>query len=133
MGAAFYIVLDNKDPGFDTFVNGKFLSIDNARLERAARLLGLRLLGEYVSANPEEALAELQDLGGDPDGVELPAEQWFDCDEGLAWVSRVAEYVKAHPNEMKNADGVLSDLDEYRRVFEQAKAIGARWHLGVDY
>lgn len=49
MSAAFFIVLDREDPGFDTMVNGKFLAQDAKRLEKIAKLLGLRSLEEYVS------------------------------------------------------------------------------------
>jgi hypothetical protein len=28
---------------------------------------------------------------------------------------------------------VLEDLAEYERVLTQAKAIGAKWHLSVDF
>jgi hypothetical protein len=66
MGAAYFIVLDQKDPGFDTMVNGKSLSKEAKRLERIAKSLGVRALDDYVSYSPEEARAIMEDLGSDP-------------------------------------------------------------------
>jgi hypothetical protein len=136
MSAAYFIVLDREDPGFDTMVNGKFLSRDDKRLEKVAKSLGIRPLGEFISVSPEEARALMEDLGTDPDefeGMELPEQTWYGAQEGLDWVRRVSEYLRANPSAVKNAEGVLADLEEYRSVLEQAKAVGAKWNLGVDF
>jgi hypothetical protein len=136
MSAAFFIVLDRNDPGFDVMVNGKFLARDAGRLEKIARALGLRSLEEYVSYSPEEAREMMAGLGTDPDeiaGMELPEPKWYDSREGLDWVSKVGAHVRANPSSVRNAKGVLADLEEYRVVFEQARAIGARWNLQVDF
>jgi hypothetical protein len=58
MSAAYSIMLDRQDPGFDVMVNWKLLSRDDGRLEKFAKSLGLRPLGEFDSYSPEE----------DPDG-----------------------------------------------------------------
>jgi hypothetical protein len=136
MSAAFFIVLDREDPGFDTMVNGKFLSQDAKRLEKIAKSLGMRPLEAYVSYSPEEARAMMEDMGTDPneiEGMELPEQKWYDPQDGLDWVSEVSAHVRANPSSVKNAKGVLADLDEYRTVFEQAKSIKARWNLQVDF
>jgi hypothetical protein len=136
MSAAFFIVLDQKAPGFDTMVNGKFLSQDAKRLEKIAKSLGLRPLEEYVSYSPEEAQAMMEDMGTDPDEIEgmaLPEQKWYDPKEGLDWVSKVSAHVQANPSSVKNPKGVLVDLEEYRTVFEQANGVGARWNLQVDF
>jgi hypothetical protein len=136
MSAAFFIVLDREDPGFDTTVNGKFLSQDAKRLGKVAELLGIRSLEEYVSYSPEEARAMMEEMGTDPDeieGLELPEQKWYDPQEGLDWVSQVCQHIQANPSHVKNAKGVLEDLEQYRGVLEQAKAVGARWNLQVDF
>lgn len=136
MSAAFFIVLDQEDPGFDTMVNGKFLSRDAKRLETIAKSLGLRPLEEYVSYSPEETRAMMEDLGTDPDeveGMELPEQQWYEPQEGLDWVEMICAHVRANPSSVQNSEGVLADLEEYRTVLEQAKKIRARWNLQVDF
>ena len=136
MSAAFFIVLDREEPGFDTFVNGKSLAKDYETLEMVAGSLGLRPLGEYISYSPEEAREMMEELGTDPDeieGMELPEKRWYDPQEGLDWVQKVCAHLEANPSAVKNTEGVLADLEEYRNVLEQAKAAGARWCLQGDF
>jgi hypothetical protein len=136
MSAAFFIVLDRENPGFDTMVNGKFLSQDSKRLEKVANSLGIRPLEEYVSYSPEEARAMMEDFGSSPEeiaAVKLPEQQWFDAQEGLDFVAMLSKHIKANPKEVRNAKGVLADLQEYKEVFEKARAVGARWNLQVDF
>ena len=136
MSAAFFIVLDQKNPDFDTVVNGKFLSQEARPLAKIARSLGIRPLEEYVSYTPEEAREMMEELGddaGEIEGTELPEQKWYQSEEGLDWVSQVSTHIRANPSAVRNAEGVLADLHEYRAVFERAKAIGARWNLQVDF
>lgn len=136
MSAAFFIVLDRSDPGFDTMVNGKFLSKEVDRLEKIAKSLGICPLEEFVSYSPDEAQAMMADMGTDPgdiEGMELPEQKWYDPQEGLDWVDRVSAHIRSNPTSVKNAQGVLADLDEYRKVLSQAKQVGAKWNLQVDF
>ena len=136
MSAAFFIVLDLENPGFDAMVNGKFLAQDAKRLEKIAKSLGIRPLEDYVSYSPEEARAMMEDLGTDPDEIEnleLPEQKWYDPQEGLDLVSKLAAHVQANESAVKNAKGVLSDFDEFKAVLENAKSTGVRWSLQVDY
>ena len=136
MGGAFFIVLDREDPGFDTMVNGKFLSQNATQLEKIARSLGVPPLEEYVSYSPEQARGMMEDLGTDPleiEGMELPEQKWYEPHEGLDWVSKVSAQVRADPSSVRNSEGVLADLDEYRTVFDRARSIKARWNLRIDF
>jgi hypothetical protein len=128
LGAAYFIVLNNPDPGFDTFVNGKAISRDTQGLPKLAKSLGLRALEAYFSMSPEDP--EAFDI--DADLPEIP-ERWFDAEEGLAWVGELREAIEAAPKAVKNAEVVLSDLVEFERVFSQARAIGAKWHFSIDF
>src|SRR5262249_15592616 len=126
MSAAFFIVLDQEDPGFDTTVNGKNLSQNSNRLERIAKGLGIRPLEDYISYSPDEARAMMEDLGADSETInatELPQEQWYDPQEGLDLVARLTDHVRANPTTVRNTKGVLADLQEYKELFEQAKGI----------
>lgn len=136
MSAAFFIVLDQEDPGFETMVNGQFLSSESARLEKIARSLGLPPLEEFVSVSPDEARAMMEDMGTDPDEImemELPDQKWYEPKEGLEWIGKVSGHIGANPSAVKNVKGVLAELDEYRVVLEQAQSIKARWNLQVDF
>jgi hypothetical protein len=78
----------------------------------------------------------MEDLGADAqeaDATDLPEQQWFDPQEGLELVAKLADHIRAKPSVVRNADGVLSDLREYEELLEKAKAIGARWNLQVDF
>jgi hypothetical protein len=136
MSTAYFIVLDREQPGFDTMVNGKFLAQDSRKLEKIARSLHLRALEDFVSYSPDEAVAMMEDFGADLDGIdaaELPVQQWFDAADGLALLEKLAGHVQANPTAVKNAQGVLSDLQEFQEILAKAKAIGARWNLQVDF
>jgi hypothetical protein len=136
MSAAYFIVLDNSDPGFDTMVNGKFLSRNAKQLEKIAQSLAIRTLDDFISYSPDEARAMMENLGSDPAEIakmELPEQKWFDPQEGLELVGKMAAHVQKNPSAVKNPKGVLADLGEYQVVLEKAKAIGARWNLQVDF
>ena len=136
MSTAFFIVLDNKAPGFETFVNGKSLAKDSEGLDKIAEALGIRLLDEFVSYSPEEARAMMEEMGGDPveiEAIKLPDQTWYDPEEGLTWVRQMITHLQAAPSAVKHPEGVLEDLQEYQAVLEQAKAVGAKWNLQVDF
>ncbi len=132
MGSAYFITLDNPDPGFDPFVNGKAIAREAEGLSELAVSVGLKAPDAYVSLGTEEAAAMADEFGFGGE-MPVPAELWFEADEGLAWVARLQEHVKSNPKLLRNADAVLADLDEYERVLSQAKNVGARWHLAVDF
>jgi hypothetical protein len=132
LGAAYFIVLDNANPGFDTFVNGKAIVRDAQRLSKLAKSLGLRAPEEYFAMSAEDAEAIADDFDLDAE-VSAPPEQWFDPEEGLAWVANLRGAIESNPAAMKDDKGVLSDLAEFERVFSQAKAIGAKWHFSIDF
>ena len=121
MGVACFIVLDAEDPGFDAFVNGKAIARDADALNRIAGQLGLKGFDSYLS----------QDLS-EFDVPETGAE-WFTADEGLHWAHTLKDYIARHPDAVGSADGIIADLDEYLRVFDEARTRGLRWHFEIDY
>lgn len=134
MGAAYYIVLDNADPGFDAFVNGKAIASDVRSLSKIASSLGLKTPDDYFSLGGDEAASVAEEFGVElDDGFEQPAEEWYEADEGIEWARHLRSYLESHPESVKDAAAVLADLEEYEQVLLQAKGIGAKWHLGVDY
>ena len=128
MGVAYYIVLDNAAPGFDTFVNGKALAHESERLDAISKKLGIRTFEDFLSISA----ADLEGMLGDD--VEIPEQdvKWFSADEGLSFVQKLLQYIRANPSSIANSQNVLEDLEEYAALFQKAKGIGARWHLTLD-
>ncbi|WP_146395936.1 hypothetical protein [Pseudobythopirellula maris] len=144
MGAAYFIVLNSDDPGFDTTVDGKALSRHSARINAIATKLGFKSLDEHCSQSPEDArammagLMELED-GDDlpPDSEEtlanMPPEEWYDADHGIDYAKQIADYIRQNPESVKDVDAVLYDLDSMLTVLAQAKERELKWHLQVDF
>ena len=133
MGVAYFIVLDNNQPGFDTLVGGKGLAKESDRLVGPLKSAGLRPLNDFLSYSPEEIEAMREEFGTEETPDWYKGEQWFDAKEGIEWVRSVRELIQSGKAVVKNGDLVASDLDEYETVLRQADAIGARWHLSIDY
>ena len=132
MGAAYFIVLDNPDLGFDPFVNGKAISRDADRLSAVASSLGLKTPDEYFSISADDAASMAAEFDIPADVPAPPPEEWYDADEGLAWVARLRAHLQSNPNAVNDSAAVLADLQEYERVLTQAKSAGAKWHLSID-
>lgn len=128
MGVALYIVLDNEDPGFDPFVNGKAIAKETKGLDAISKKLGISKFDDFISMSSDD-LAEFLD-----DDAELPEQdvKWFTADEGLAFVAALTSYIRSNPASVKNQADLLEDLTEYTEVFGKAKAVGAKWHLNID-
>ena len=117
MGAALYIVLERQIEGFNPFVNGKELSQEEEELAANARDLGVTPLMDFYSTSEEEA---------EEFGFEAAPEAWFTAEQGLATVNALLAHVQ-------DKSAVVSDLQEFARVLEEARRHQVRWHLGVDY
>jgi hypothetical protein len=100
MGTAYFIVLEEKIPGLDTFMNGKSLARHIGPLDKAARALGVRPPSKFFSADPNQMSDFLEDHGLKRDRESLPALQQFTPEEGLTTVRALL----AHP--VSQIDGV---------------------------
>ena len=126
MGVAYFIVLDRKNPGFDTSVNGKAVARETKAISKITKKLNLPDIHDLTSF---AALAAQFDV--DPD---LPAaqEKWFDAAEGLQWVRAVHESIAKHPRSAKNSAAVLEDLDRFEEVLANVQRVRAKWHFEMD-
>lgn len=111
---------------------GKAFAREAKRLSKIASSLGLKAPEDYASISSDEAAAMAEDFDLDEE-VQAPPEQWFDADEGLAWISQLRAHIESDRKSVKDPDSVLADLAEYERVLTQAKPIGAKWHFSVDF
>ena len=128
MSVAFYIVLDNEEPGFETVVNGKALALESKKLDAISQSLGVPTFEDFISMSADD-IADM--LGDDIDILEQDI-KWFTADEGIVFIKTMADHIRANPMVVKNPKAILYDLEEYAEIFEKAKGIGARWHLNLD-
>ncbi|MFN3985450.1 MAG: hypothetical protein ACK4KV_08165 [Rhodocyclaceae bacterium] len=128
MSVAYYIVLDNDNPGFDTFINGKYLAHEDG-LNELCKHLGLKTLDDFLVMSDDD-ISDL--LGEDIELPEQEGQKWYSPDEGIAWATALANHIKANPSSVANPQGCLEDLAEYTDILERARKIDARWHLDLD-
>jgi hypothetical protein len=135
MGAALYVVLNTKDPGFDTFMNGKALSCNEDNLAALARKLGVTPLMEFFSADASELADFAMEAGMEEQDLPAVSAQasWFDPDEGLRTARALISELQGNPVALQQLDLVIADLKDSLRILEEAKRRGLRWHLAVDF
>ncbi|MBR7800121.1 hypothetical protein [Undibacterium fentianense] len=109
MSLAHFISLQNKDPGFDTFVNGKAIAHASDALERIAE---------------QEQVTSIMSFYG---------KKWYEADQGLQTVRALMEYLKTNPTAVEDADEVIEDLKEWEDVLLKAKTAGIKWKMKIDY
>lgn len=140
MSLAMYIVLDDPEPGFDTFVDGKALASAADELNALCEEEGLVTLDTFVGQSESEMGAfaqedrDINEDDGDPwDQDSSDAEtDWWDAAEGVAWLHAVMELVEENPDALEDADGVLADMGDFLHVLEKAQAARLRWHFAWD-
>lgn len=121
MSTAYFIVLDQDDPDFDSFVDGKMLTQQLGAVNKVANTLGLKQFEDY-------AFQDLSEFGG-PD---LEPE-WFGATEGVKWASAILQQLRDDPGAVKDVEAVIEDLEEYVRVFKEAEKRDLKWHLELDF
>ena len=126
MGVAYFILLDNPDPGFDTFVNGKGFARALIDIHPITEQLGLPGIDDFTG---------FTDLGDEfevPEAEREKDDPWFEPQEGLRWLAGVRRHIETHPDAVNEPDEVLADLAEYEQVLRKADAIGAKWRFEMD-
>ena len=132
MSAAYFVVLEDPDPGFKTFVNGAAVAKAAPNLNRIARMLEVRQIEEFVSQDLTEYFDEDEEEDFHANVAE-PHTVWYDASEGLDWATKIAAYVKENPDDVHDANSVLEDLSEYEELFRNASEAGIRFHIEVDF
>ena len=132
MGTAIYIVTQKEIEDLDTFVNGKAIGkASDKAMFKICREIGQPSLYDFVSQDPEELREMIEESGADvPEN--LPDEMWFQPDEGKKFVTELLKYFHANSKAMKNVEGLIEDLDEYERIFDELQVRGVKWHFAVD-
>jgi hypothetical protein len=130
-----YIVVEGEDPGFDIFVNGRFLARYESAVERLALELGVKPLLEFFSADEGSMALLIEEGAGNPELLSrLPPPQWYDPGDGLRTVSVLVRSLHDDPQQL-GSEGtmVLGELLEYETVLRKAADRGLRWHLAVSW
>ena len=130
-----YIVVEGDDPGYDIFVNGRFLARNEDALERLALRLGVRPLIEFFSADENSMALLIEEGAGNADLLRrLPPPQWYLATDGLTTVTALLAALREEPQQL-GTDGtrVLAELEEYHRVLQKTSDRGLRWHLAVSF
>jgi hypothetical protein len=73
------------------------------------------------------------EASGVPEGLEIPAEQWFEPAEGLMTVRGLLNHLRADPSGVRNIERVISDLEATEQVLVAAADQGVCFHLAVDF
>ncbi|MFZ6756729.1 hypothetical protein ACO0K9_05870 [Undibacterium sp. Ji50W] len=131
MSVAYYIVLDNDEPGFDSFVNGKAIAHAIEELDTLCEQADLPRLESFMGQSAED----MADMLGEE--IDLPEDDaaplvWHTADAGIAYIEAVIYAIDNMQHGLQASDEVLEDLEEYRRVLEQAKEVDAKWYLALD-
>jgi hypothetical protein len=126
MGVAYFIALDREDPGFDTFVSGKTIARARDEICAITEQLGLKSIDDLTS------FGELDEQFDVPEDLRESEEPWFEPAQGIDWVDALRRHIEANPTSVKQPDRLLDELNQYRRVFQDAAKIGAKWHFQMD-
>ena len=134
MGAALYIALESPVPGLDNVVDGKALSRAEGDLTVLARQLGVRPLMDFFSMSVEEfeAMAEEHNPLAGLTNVAPHEEEWFPTAEGLTTIRALITHLQANPRAFVGVL-LLSELEDFAYILDEAGKHGIRWHLCVDY
>ncbi len=144
MGAAYFVVVDSDDPGFDITIDGKGLSKHSRQVNKVAQGLGFKPLEAHCSISMDQARDQMMDMMGVDDVSALPAEmeeslakmppeEWFEAAYGLEYAHQMGDYIRSNPACVKDAGAVLGDLDAMACVMKAASERHLKWHLQVDF
>ena len=132
MSVAYYIELDDEEPGFETFVNGKAVAHAIEELDTLCEREGIARLEDFMGQSVDDVADMLGEDIEMPDDAETD-EIWFEPQAGLDTIDAIVAAIQKDPTALPDAAGVVEDLGEYRAVLQQAAELGARWHLALDF
>jgi hypothetical protein len=131
LSSALHIILENKIPNLDEFVNGKCLSKELKTLEKLANELGVKPLMSFYSTNGDDVRSVLGDESPEELGIKIPPEQWFKAEDGLQTIHALLNHFEK--SKSPSSKKLVSDLREFDRVLSAAQQHQVHWHLAVDF
>jgi hypothetical protein len=127
-----YIILEKQIINADIYVNGNHLSKNSDELGRIAKQRGVRPLMDFFIVSGKELSSLAEEYSPKLDKItKQHQENWFTAEQGLQTVNTLLQNLAS--SKLEPLDRIKTELQEFARVLEIAKANGLRWHLGVDY
>jgi len=109
MGTALYISIKDAPKDLDTFMDGKSLARAWEAFNPIAAKLGLPNFGKLCST------------------------AWKSPEKGLQTFTAYLAYLQQHPESIPDSAGVIDDLEDVIRLIGEAKKLGTKWRLLLDY
>lgn len=134
MSVALYVVAQSEVGGLDLSVNGKAIGrVPDQTIDDLCDALNVTSLVSFTSQDPGELAdimgEEVIDVDGDD---ELPEEEWFTPEDGLATVRALIAHLTKVPSALAESAAVVDDLHGFERVLAGLAAKQVKWHLAVD-
>jgi len=109
MGSALYVSIKDKPDDLDTFMNGKALARAWDALDALAPTLGILPVSKLCNAS------------------------WKSPEKGLPDIEKYLAYVQQNPASVPDASEVIEDLQDVARLIGEARKLGTKWRLMLDY
>jgi hypothetical protein len=78
-----------------------------------------------AAENPQELFREMI-------CEEAPEEEWFEIDEGVAFLDQLLDYVRRQPNAFKKSEELRVELQEMLKVLQAAKKDGQPFYFNIE-
>lgn len=136
MAAVAYPRFQTKAPELEgRRVHGESLAASLEALDAVATRAGIKPLGDFLTAEPEDYAKAMESEPELPKGIggeHPPGEEWFSAERGLETVAYLIGYVRDNPRNLDDHEIVIKDLLDFERLLSKAAELGIRWHLQVD-
>jgi hypothetical protein len=127
MGVAYYVEANKTIPNFDVSkeIIGKAIAHADDGFKKIYKKLKVKPIIEFFGQDQSEFSDEIEATNKE----DLP---WFDPEEGIITINALICYLNENPTALKNIDNVKQDLIESKKVLDECKKAGAKWHLALD-
>jgi hypothetical protein len=130
---ALVIELEREVDGLDRKMGGQCLCRALQRLDALAGQLGVDPPSSFWSEDPGQAAAIYDASGVESSNFMFPPLLLFPAGDGLTSVRALAAHVRAHPDSVPDAPGVLRDLYDCERILSTAERCSVQWHFRQEF
>ncbi len=131
--------LESGEEVWGTKIGGHMLSANLNKLEKVCRKARVRdLYSFFIEITREEVICE---IGGDPDDPssydaseleDLWSEDWYSPEDGLSTISCMLDHVLAKKSSFERVEELIEDLQDFKKILNEARVNGIGWHLSHD-
>ena len=130
---ALVIELEGEVDGLDPEMGGQCLYRALPKLDALADQLGVDPPSNFWSEDPSQAAAIFDAGGAESANVVFPPLLLFPAEDGLTSLRALATYVRAHPDSVPDASGVIRDLNDCERILAGAQRYSVQWHFRQEF